>query len=115
MIMTIEDRIIIPSKFKCERHSHYSDEKPCNECRKEMSVTVAELHGKVNLPLACIIDENGVMQIIINTSDEKWLWASWKRMEKAIDFVLHQEELKRQATAIQTAPASVLANLRGVE
>lgn len=111
--MSETERIIIPSKFKCETHGHYSNEAPCEECRKANSVTVAQLANKINLPIATIIDENGVMQIIINTTDEKYLWAAWKRIEKAIDFVLHQAELKRQATAIQTAPASVLESLRG--
>lgn len=112
---TIEqtDRIIIPSKYSCEKHVYYSNENPCEECRKDMSVTVAQLANKINLPLAAIIDDQGVMQIIVNTNDEKYLWAAWKRMEKAIDFILHQAELKRQATAIQTAPASVLDKLRG--
>lgn len=106
-------RIEIPSKYRCDKHVYYSDEKPCDECRKENSATIQELARKVNLPIAALIDDNGVMQIIINTHDEKTLWATWKRIEKAIDFVLHQAELKRQATAIQTAPASVLGKLRG--
>lgn len=113
--MKTEDRIIIPSKFKCEKHSYYSDENPCDDCRKEKSTSVVELSGKINLPIAAIIDDQGVMQIILNTSDEKYLWAAWKRIEKAIDFVLHQAEIKRQATAIQTAPASVLEKLRGLD
>lgn len=115
LILPKEERIEIPSKFKCDKHVYYSDDKPCPECRKENSVTVAELANKVNLPIATIIDENGVMQVIINTNDEKYLWAAWKRIEKAIDFVLHQAEIRRQATSIQTAPASVLEKLRGNE
>lgn len=107
------ERIIIPSKFSCERHGWYSDDKPCDECRKANSVTIADLHGKVNLPIAALIDDNGVMQIIINTTDERYLWAAWKRMEKAIDFVLTQVEMKRQATGIQAAPADILKSLRG--
>lgn len=109
------ERIIIPSKYKCERHAYYSDEKPCQDCMKAMSVTVNDLHNKANLPLAAFVDENKVLQVVINTDDEYMLWATWKRMENAIHFILQQKEMKRQATAIQTAPASVLEKLRGID
>lgn len=106
-----EERIIIPSKYKCERHSYYSDDKPCQECLKLMCVKVGDLHNKANLPLAAFIDENKVLQVVVNTDDEYLLWAVWKRMENVIEFVLQQKEIKRQATSIQTAPASVLSKL----
>lgn len=107
-----EQRIEIPAKYKCIRHSHYSDEKPCPECLKAMSVKLTDLHNKANLPIAAFIDENNVLQVVINTSDEFRLWAVYHRIENAIRFVLQQEEIKRQATSIQTAPASVLDKLR---
>lgn len=110
-----QDRIIIPSKYKCERHSYYSDEKPCAECMKAMSVTLNDLHNKANLPIATFIDENKVMQVVINTDDECMLWATWKRIEAAIEFVLHQKEMKRQATSIQKVDASVLDKIRGID
>ncbi len=108
-----QDRIIIPSKYKCEKHAYYSDEKPCQECMKAISVGVNDLHNKANLPIACFVDENRVLQVVINTSDEYMLWATFHRIENAIRFVLQQAEIKRQATAIQTAPASILDKLRG--
>lgn len=109
------DRIIIPSKYRCEKHSYYSDEKPCHDCMKAMSVGINDLHNKSNLPLAAFIDENKVMQIVINTDDECMLWATWKRMENAINFVLQQKEMKRQATSIQTVSAGTLDKLRGID
>lgn len=108
-------RIEIPSRFKCTKHTYYADDKPCPDCRKEMSVGLDDLHNKINLPIAAFIDDNGVMQIVINTTDEKYLWAAWKRMEKAIDFILHQVEMKRQSEKLVVAPASVLDGLRGQE
>lgn len=107
-----KDRIIIPSKYKCEEHVYYSDEKPCQECIKKLCVKVSDLHNKANLPIAAFVDENKVLQVVINTDDEYMLWATWKRIENAISFVLNQKEIRRQATAIQTAPASVLDKLR---
>lgn len=109
-----QERIIIPSKYKCEKHIYYSDDKPCQACMKEMSVGLNDLHNKSNMPLAAFIDENKVMQVVINTDDELMLWATWKRMENAINFVLQQKEMKRQATALSTsAPKSVIDTLRG--
>lgn len=110
-----QERIIIPSRFKCEKHTYYSDDKPCQECYKENSVKVSDLHGKANLPIAAFIDENKVLQFVINTDDEFFLWGTWKRLESAIAYVLQQKEIKRQATSIQTAPASVLDKLRGID
>lgn len=109
------DRIIIPSKYKCERHAYLSDEKPCATCMKEMSVGMNDLHNKSNLPIAAFIDDNRVMQIVLNTDDEFMLWATWKRIESAIQFILHQKEMKRQATSIQAVPASTLEKLRGLD
>lgn len=109
----MSERILIPAKYRCEAHNYYSDERPCTDCVKKNSVSVQDLANKMNLPIAALIDENGVMQIVINTTDERYLWAAWKRIEKAIDFVLHNAEMKRQATAVQVAPASVLDTLRG--
>ncbi len=107
------DRIIIPSKYKCETHGYYSDERPCQECVKVNHIKISELHGKQNFVMGALVDENGVMQLVINTADEGRLWATFHRLEDGIRFVLQQEALKRQATAIQTAPASVLDKLRG--
>lgn len=106
-------KIVIPSKYRCERHSHYSDEKPCKECMKVHYIKVSDIHNKPNVPMAVLVDENDVLQVVINTSNEFTLWAAYHRLENAIRFVLQQEEIKRQATAIQTAPASVLDQLRG--
>jgi hypothetical protein len=76
-------------------------------------IKISDLDSKPNFVMGAIIDEGGVMQIVINTADEGRLWATWKRMEKAIEFVLQQQELKRRATQIQAAPADVLEKLRG--
>lgn len=76
-------------------------------------IKVSDLDRKPNFVMGALIDENGVMQIVINTTEEGRLWATWKRMEQAIGFVLQQAEVKRQATSIQKAPASVLDALRG--
>lgn len=108
-----QERIIIPSKYSCERHSWYSDVNSCQECYKEKCVKLSDLNGKSNLPIAAFIDDNKVLQFVINTDDEFFLWGTWKRLESAIAFVLQQKELRRQATSIQTAPASVLNTLRG--
>lgn len=110
-----QDRIIIPSKYSCEKHTYYSNDKPCQDCYKEKCVKLEDLHGKANLPIAVVIDENKVMQIVLNTDDEFYLWGAWKRLENAINFILQQKEIKRQATAIQTVPAGVLDKLRGTE
>ena len=108
-------KIVIPSKYKCERHGYYSDEKPCQECIKSLYMKVSDLHNKPNVPMAVLVDENNNIQIVINTTNEFTLWAAYHRLYNAINFVLGQEEVKRQATMIQTAPASVLDNLRGNE
>ena len=107
----MDERIVIPAKHSCDKHTYYSDDKMCPTCYKEKSITLNELHGKINMPLAAIIDENGFMQIVVNTENEYTLWATWKRMEQAINFILTQAEIKRQQTSIQTAPASVLDKL----
>lgn len=109
----MEERIIIPSKYKCEVHNYYSDDRPCVECAKSNYININDLNSKPNFVMGAIIDENGVMQVIINTADEGRLWATFHRMENAIQFVLHQAELKRQATSIQQVPASVLDKIRG--
>ena len=108
----MSETILIPSKYKCEKHNYYSDDKPCQECYKDMCLKVSDLHNKPNVPIATLIDENNVLQVVINTTDEFRLWACFHRIENAIRFVLSQEEIKRQATAIQIAPPSVLEKIR---
>lgn len=76
-------------------------------------IKISDLDSKPNFVMGAIIDESGVMQIVINTQDEGRLWSTWKRMEGAINFVLQQAELRRRASAVQAAPASVLDKLRG--
>lgn len=76
-------------------------------------IKIEDLHNKPNFVMGAIVDANGVMQIIINTNDEGRLWATFHRIEAAIQFVIQQTELKRRATAIQAAPADVLKHLRG--
>lgn len=76
-------------------------------------IKISDLDSKPNFVMGAIVDEGGVMQIVINTQDEGRLWATWKRMEEAIKFVIQQAELRRRATQIQAAPASVLDKLRG--
>lgn len=83
------------------------------EEKKVEFIKISDLDSKPNFVMGAIIDESGVMQIVINTADEGRLWATHKRMEHAIEFVLQQSELKRRATQIQAAPASVLDKLRG--
>lgn len=106
-------KILIPSKFNCERHAWHSDESGCPQCMQGMKVTANDLHNKINMPLAAYVNDDGVMQVVVNTSDERTLWATWKRMEGAINFVLNAAEAKRQATAIQPASASIMDKLRG--
>ena len=81
--------------------------------KKVEFIKISDLDSKPNFVMGAIIDEAGIMQVVINTNDEGRLWATWKRLEKAIEFVLQQKELQRRATAIQAAPASVLDKLRG--
>lgn len=76
-------------------------------------IKISDLDSKPNFVMGAIVDEGGVMQVVVNTDDEGRLWATWKRMEKAIEFVLQQKELRRRASTIQAAPASVLDQLRG--
>ena len=83
-----------------------------NEKKVEF-IKISDLDSKPNFVMGAIVDEGGVMQVIINTNDEGRLWATHKRMEYAIEFVLQQKELQRRATAVQVAPASGLDNLRG--
>ncbi len=78
-------------------------------------IKISDLDSKPNFVMGAIVDESGKMQIIINTNDEGRLWATFHRMQAAIEWILQQKELKRQATAIQTAPASVLDSLRGTD
>lgn len=106
-----QERIILPSKFTCEKHVYYSNDRPCRQCYDEKSIKIHELNARPNMPLAAFIDENGIMQVVVNTDDEGMLWSTWKRMEQAIAFVLTQKEIRRQQTSIQTAPASVLDKL----
>jgi hypothetical protein len=75
-------------------------------------IKISDLDSKPNFVMGSIVDEAGIMQVVINTDDEGRLWATWKRMEKAIEFVLQQKELRRRASSIQAAPASVLDKLR---
>ena len=86
---------------------------PTEEKPKLEFINVSDLDKKPNFVMGALVDQNGVMQIVINTTEEGRLWATWKRMEQAIGFVLQQAEIKRQATSIQKAPASVLDALRG--
>ena len=83
------------------------------EEKKVEFIKISDLDSKPNFVMGAIVDEAGIMQIIINTNDEGRLWATWHRMEEAIKFVIQQKELQRRATAIQAAPASVLDKLRG--
>jgi len=76
-------------------------------------IKISDLDSKPNFVIGAIVDESGVMQVVINTNDEGRLWATHKRLEHAIEFVLQQKEIQRRATAIQAAPASVLEKLRG--
>ena len=80
--------------------------------KKVEFIKISDLDSKPNFVMGAIVDEAGVMQIVINTNDEGRLWATWKRMEGAINFVLQQAELRRRQTAVQAAPASVLEKLR---
>ena len=111
----MEDNIIIPAKYKCEAHAWYSDVSECPECLKEFQkkncINVTDLNGKTNLVFAVVI-ENGVMKQVINTNDECTLAMAERRIKGGIDYVLMMTEKARQATAIQTAPASVLDKLR---
>ena len=110
-----QDRIIIPSKFKCEKHSWYSDDEPCQTCWKENTIKVSELNGKTNLVFAVVV-EDGCMKQVINTNDEPTLAMAERRIKGGIDYVLMMTEKARQATAIQTAKVmpkmSVLDKLR---
>ena len=76
-------------------------------------IKIEDLHSKPNFVMGALVDESGVMQIIINTQDEGRLWATFHRIENAINFVLQQTELKRRATSVQAAPANILEKLRG--
>lgn len=77
-------------------------------------ITLKELDGRLNVVLSVIVDpDTKEMQVIINTNDELRLWATFHRVEDAIRYVLQQAAIKRQATAIQAVPASVLDRLNG--
>jgi hypothetical protein len=76
-------------------------------------IKISDLDSKPNFVIGAIVDENGVMQIIVNTNDEGRLWATFHRIEEAIKFVLQQAEIRRRASGVQAAPASVLDKLRG--
>ncbi len=77
-------------------------------------ITLKDLDGRPNVILSVIVDPNTKeMQVIINTNDELRLWATFHRIEDAIRYVLQQAAMKRQATAIQTVPGSVLDRLNG--
>lgn len=76
-------------------------------------IKISDLDSKPNFVMGAIVDESGKMQIIINTNDEGRLWATFHRMQSAIEWVLQQKELKRQAESIQVAPKSVLDSFRG--
>lgn len=86
---------------------------PSEDKPKIEYIKISDLDSKPNFVMGAIIDESGKMQIVLNTDEEGRLWATWHRLQAAIEWVLQQKELKRQAMAIQTAPASVLENLRG--
>lgn len=84
------------------------------EVKEKNYITIAELDGRPNVVLSVIIDPaTKEMQVIVNTDDEMRLWATWHRIEDTIRFVLQQAAIKRQATGIQVAPASVLDMLNG--
>lgn len=75
-------------------------------------ISPEELNTKVNVVFATLIHpETKEIQIVINQGSKYVLWAAWKDMEEMIKFHLHMIEEKRKATAIQTAPASVLDRL----
>lgn len=77
-------------------------------------ISPEELNTKVNVVFATLIHpETKEVQIVINQSNKYVLWAAWKDMEEMIKFHLHMVEEKKRATAIQTAPASVLDRLNG--
>lgn len=77
-------------------------------------VTIQELDNRPNLVMAIMTDPiTKNPQIIINSGDEGRLWTCLHRLEDAIRYHLQQLEARRQATGIQTAPASVLDRLNG--
>jgi len=115
-----QPRIVIPSKYKCDRHSWYSDVSECTTCMEEFQkqncVKVSELNGKTNLVFAVVI-EDGKMCQVINTNDETTLAMAERRIRGGIDYVLMMTEKARQAKAIQVAQAvpsaDVLSKIRG--
>lgn len=77
-------------------------------------ISPEELNSKVNIVFAtCINPETKEIQIVINQSNKYVLWAAWKDLEEVIKWHLNQIELKKQATAVQAVPASVLERLNG--
>ncbi len=83
------------------------------EEKKIEYIKISDLDSKPNFVMGAIIDEAGKMQIIINTADEGRLWATFHRIQSAIEWVLQQEAMKRQVGSVQVAPASILETLRG--
>ena len=85
------------------------------EEKKIEYIKISDLDCKPNFVMGAIVDEGGKMQIIINTSDEGRLWATFHRMQSAIEWVLQKEAMKREANSIQVAPKSVLDSFRGAD
>lgn len=77
-------------------------------------ITISELDNRPNLVMAIMTDPvTKNPQVIINSGDEGRLWTCLHRMEDAIRYHLQQLELRRQATAVQAIPGSVLDRLNG--
>lgn len=77
-------------------------------------ISPEELNEKVNVVFATLIHpETKEIQIVMNQSNKYVLWAAWKDLEDVIKYHLQEIELRKRATSIQTAPASVLDRLNG--
>lgn len=80
--------------------------------QESKTITPEELNGKMNVIFAVLSHpETKEMQIVINSSNEFILATALRRMDRSIDGHLYEVQVKRQSTAIQTAPASVLERL----
>lgn len=77
-------------------------------------ISPEELNGKGNVIFAVLSHpETKEMQIVINSSNEFILATALRRIDRSIDGHLYEVQMKRQANAIQAAPASVLDRLNG--